>query len=65
MHEAKSAKYPLRLENYRLMPKECQRKWGPRLCRVPTVFRTWFHQVGAKIEGFRLPLLGGACAPPS
>jgi hypothetical protein len=29
----------------------------PRLCRVPTVFRTWLHQVGAKMEGFRLPLL--------
>jgi hypothetical protein len=29
---------------------------APRLCRVPTVFRTWFHQVGAKMEGFRLPL---------
>src|SRR5215469_11170364 len=29
---------------------------APRLCRVPEVFRTWFHQVGAKMEGFRLPL---------
>jgi hypothetical protein len=29
----------------------------PRLCRVPTVFRTWIHQVGARVEGFRLPLL--------
>jgi hypothetical protein len=29
----------------------------PRLCRVPTVFRTWIHQVGARVEGFRLPLV--------
>src|SRR5438093_6252571 len=40
-------------------------KRKPRLCRVPTVFRTWWHQVGAKAEGFRLPLRGGACTPPS
>src|SRR5262245_46638190 len=36
------------------------------LCRVPTVFRTWWSPGGWRdLEGFRLPLLGGSCSLPS
>src|SRR5262249_60634633 len=60
----KSGNSPPNRGNYRMGRGQCQRN-PPRLCRVPKVFRTWYHQVGAKLEGFRLPLLKGACAPPS
>src|SRR5262249_21420977 len=48
----KGGKCPPKLENYRLVRGECQRR-GPRLCRVPVVFRTWYHQVGARIGGLQ------------